>query len=91
MGAELNSRNYPSLTVAKENWRSDQDAAAYEDGNCYSGNINMLDGDLPDRPDHVLAEGENVYDLLSEHDKFDRPMVIECPDGSVVVGGWCSS
>lgn len=89
MGAELQSRTYNNWTEAKENWRMDQDQAASEDGNCYSGNINMLDG-FPSAPTKVESGAEAV-ELLEGHDKYEAPVAIELPDGKIVIGGWCSS
>lgn len=95
MGANLQTRIYPSWEAAQKDWPAAVERAAWESGHEYSGEINMLGinpSDLPSPPFHVAADEKEAEDYIADnHPKWEQALVVSLPGGGVMVGGWCAS
>lgn len=93
MGAALDVRRYDSLAEAHARWDGDQQAARYEYGHGgYTGTVAELPRELPRVPDAEASTVEEARRLIGDrHEKWSTAMVVALPNGSVLVGGLCSS
>ena len=93
MGGCLDIRTYDkklSEAQVEEQFSSDQDSDAYENGHSYSGSIGVMPHGVTWRSEtcKTIREAE---DFISEnHDKWDEAFAVRTEEG-YVVGGWCSS
>ncbi len=90
MGAQLNTRTYKNQMAAEDNWASDWYTAQMEEGNCYSGDINMLTTNLPSEVDAKVETRSDAMDFIADNNDGDDVTLVELPDGSIIAGGWCS-
>lgn len=94
MGSCFDYRIYNTLEEAQQEWSGDQADAAWSYGHEYSGCINMLGSNVPDKAPVFDNEDAVLEYIENTQQKWEDPVAARLKndkEDKVYVGGWCAS